>query len=160
MTVLAVSKDRPVKLPAGGLDTFKLPLAGYTNFASGSTAHAVYKGSLVICDVSDTDGYFRAIGSGVNAASGDMPGGIAMEEKKVTASDLADGSVWVTVARNGIWGFAQGSIAQTDVGAVAYASDDDTITTTSSNNYVVGRIVGVSDGLVWIDISRTWMVPQ
>ena len=59
MTVLSASKDRPVKLPPGGVHTAAVKLAGYTNFGDGNTAHTVYKGSVVICDVSDTDGYFR-----------------------------------------------------------------------------------------------------
>jgi hypothetical protein len=161
MTVLSASKQRPVRLPADGLTTAELKLAGYTNFGAGSLAHTVYKGSVVVCDVSDTDGYFRACpaSSSVNAASGDIFGGIAAEQIAVGSADAADGSKLLTVYRNGVWGFAKGSVAITDIGAAAYASDDDTITTTSTNNFFIGDIVDVDGTYVWVDISRAFMRP-
>lgn len=155
MAVLTANKQRPVKMPAGGITTAVRKLAGYTNFGGGSTAHTVYDGSIVVCDVSDTDGYFRAAPStgSTAAASGDMFGGIALEKVAVTSSDTADGSRVCTVATSGVWGFPVGSVAITDVGADAYASDDATITTTSSNNFKVGRIVDVDATYVWVDIA-------
>jgi len=159
MTVLSASKSRPVKLPAGGLTTLPLKLAGYTNFGGGSTEHTVYKGSVVVCDQSDTDGYFRAApSSGSTAsASADIFGGIAAEKVEVKAADTADGAKKCTVYTNGIWGFAVGSLAITDIGAPAYASDDDTITTTDTNNWWVGTIVDVDSTYVWVDISHAAM---
>lgn len=155
MAVLSASKQRPVRLDHGEMKTRMLPLAGYTNFGGGSTAHTVYKGSIVICDVSDTDGYYRAcpLSSSTNLAAGDVFGGIAIEEQAVTSDDTADGAVEVAVAINGVWAFAVGSIAATDIGAAAYASDDDTITTTSTNNIVIGVIVGVDASYVYVDIA-------
>lgn len=156
MAVLSANKNRPVRLPAGGLTTRTLKLAGYTNFGGGSTAHTVYKGSMVVCDVSDTDGYFRAcpLSSSVNSAAGDIFGGVALEKQVVSSADAADGSKEITVAVDGIWGFAVGSLAITDIGAPAYASDDDTITTTSTNNFWCGYIVDVDSTYVWVDVSR------
>lgn len=156
MAVMTASVTRPVRSPVGGVETAALPLAGYTNFGSGNTAHTVYKGSIVVCDVSDTDGYFRAcpLGSSVNSAAGDIFGGVAIEKQSVTSSHTSDGSLMVTVARDGVWGFPVGSLAITDVGAAAYASDDQTISTTSSNNYWCGYIVDVDSTYVWVDISR------
>lgn len=161
MAVLTANKQRPVRLPAGGLSTAVVKLAGYTNFSGGSTAHTVYNGSVVVCDVSDTDGYFRAcpLSSSVNAASGDIFGGVALEKVAVTSTDTADGSKTVTVARNGVWGFAVGSVAITDIGAAAYASDDTTITTTSTNNFFVGDIEDVDATYVWVNIARAFMRP-
>lgn len=161
MAVLTKSVQRPVRIPAGGLTTAELGLAGYTNFGSGSTAHTVYKGSVVVCDVSDTDGYFRACpaSASVNAASGDISGGVALEEVAVTSSDTADGSKKVTVAKNGVWGFAVGALAITDIGAPAYASDDQTITTTSTNNFFVGDIEDVDSTYVWVNIARAFLRP-
>jgi len=143
----------------GGIRTAKVKLAGYTNFAGGSAAHTVYKGSIVVCDVSDTDGYFRAcpLSSSTASAGGDIAGGVALEQVAVTSSDTADGSKEVTVARNGVWGFAVGSLAITDIGAAAYASDDDTITTTSTNNYWCGIIEDVDSTYVWVDIEPAFM---
>jgi hypothetical protein len=156
MAVLSADKTRPVRIPPGGLTFRTLKLAGYTNFGAGTLAHTVYKGSVVVCDVSDTDGYFRAcpLSSSVNLAAGDIFGGIAIEQVAVGSADAADGSKEVTVAVNGEWGFAVGALAITDLGAPAYASDDDTITTTSTNNLWVGTIVDVDATYVWIDISR------
>lgn len=161
MAVLSTNVQRPVRLPSGGLTTAVVKLAGYTNFGGGSTAHTVYTGSLVVCDVSDTDGYFRAcpLSSSVNAASGDIFGGVSLEKIAVTSSDTADGSKLCTVARNGVWGFAVGSVAITDIGAAAYASDDQTITTTSTNNFFVGDIEDVDATYVWVNIARAFMRP-
>lgn len=161
MAILTANAQVPSQEPAGGMTTATIRLAGYTNFGSGSTAHTVYNGSLTCCDVSDTDGYCRAIPltSSVNAASGDLFTGIALEKVSVTSTDTADGSKVCRVARNGVWGFAKGSIAITDIGAAAYASDDQTITTTSTNNFWVGDIVDVDATYVWVDISRAFMRP-
>ena len=146
MAVLTASVQRPVRIPAGGITTAVRKLAGYTNFGAGTVAHTVYNGSIVVCDVSDTDGYFRAApATGTTAAA-------------VTSSDTADGSKLVTVAVDGEWGFAKGSLAITDVGADAYASDDQTITTTSSNNFKVGRITDVDGTYVWVDIKPYMLV--
>lgn len=134
-----------------------LPLAGYTNFASGSTAFNCYKGTVLLMDVSDTDGYYRphnSEGAAVTVANGDIFGGIAMEYQQVTSSNAADGSVTITVARDGVWGFPVGSLAATDGGAPAYMSDDNTVTTTSTNNLWVGFIVKVDATYVWVDISQ------
>lgn len=159
MAVLTGNKQRPVRLAHGELTTMEIPLAGYTNFGGGSTAHSVFKGSLLVSDVSDTDGYFRAVPlvSSTAMVSGDVFGGIAAERQDVGASDAADGSVTVTVYRNGQWGFAKGSIAQTDVGAAAYATDDDTISTTSTDALWVGFIEEVDATYVWVNIERAFM---
>jgi hypothetical protein len=154
---LSGDKQRPVQSPAGGITTAALKLAGYTNRGSGSTAFTTYKGAIVACDVSDTDGYFGPMD--FTGASGDVFGGVALEKQAITSSDTGDGSKEITVARDGIWGFAKGSIAITDIGAIAYASDDDTVTTSSSNAVAIGRIVDVDDTYVWVDISKYWMVP-
>lgn len=160
MAILSADKQRPKTISAGMTIAMKSqPLAGYTNFGGGSTAHTVYHGSIIVSDVSDTDGYFRAVPltSSTAMASGDVFGGVAIEKVAVTSDDTADGSKRVTVARNGIWGFAVGSVAITDIGAAAYASDDDTITTTNSNNLWVGYIEGVDATYVYVDIARAFM---
>jgi hypothetical protein len=155
MTALSADVQRPHRGVTQSLIT-KLPLAGYTNFAGGSVAFNCYKGTLILCDVSDTDGYFRphnSEGAAVTVASGDVFGGVAVEYQQVTSSNTADGSVSISVARDGIWAFPIASNAQTDVGAAAYASDDNTITATSTNNLWVGVIVGVDSTYVYVDIS-------
>lgn len=155
MAVLTANVQRPVRLSAGNLSTDRIALAGYTNFGAGSTAHEVYSGSIMVCDVSDTDGYFRAVPdtSATNMASGDIFGGVSMERQSVTSSNTADGSKLCLVARDGTWGFPKGAIAITDIGAAAYASDDATVTTTSTNNLWIGYIEDVDATYVWVNIA-------
>jgi hypothetical protein len=163
MAVLTASKMRPYRLPAGGLTTRKLKLAGYTNFGAGTTAHTVYKGSIVVSDVSDTDGYFRAapLTSSVAAVAGDVIGGIALEKVEVTSADLADGSKEVTVAVTGVWGFPKGGLAVTDIGSAIYTSDDgETVTATSTDNWWIGYLVDVDATYAWVDISKAAGLPN
>jgi hypothetical protein len=155
MTALSADIDRPVRSPVGGLATAVVKLAGYTNRGSGNTAFTTYKGAVVACDVDDTDGYFGPFD--FTAAAGDVFGGIAAEKQAVTSVDAADGSKLLTVYRNGVWGFAKGQLSITDVGAPAYASDDNTITTTSTNNQWVGVIEDVDSTYVWVDIAPAFM---
>lgn len=155
MTALSADISRPVRSPVGGLATAEVKLAGYTNRGSGDTAFTVYKGAPLNCDVDDTDGYFGP--KDMNAASGDVFGGIAAEKVAVTSSDTADGSKKCTVYRNGVWGFPVGSVAITDIGAAAYASDTNTITTTSTNNQWVGVIEDVDSTYVWVNIAPAFM---
>ena len=162
MAILSANKNRPVRIPAGGLTTAELKLAGYTNFGGGSTAHTVYKGSVVVSDISDTDGYFRAapITSSTAAAAADIFGGIAAEKVEVKSTDAADGSKKLTVFRDGVWGFPVGGCAITDIGAPAFASDDDTITTSSVNNFQVGIVEDVDATYVWVNIHDQSMKPS
>lgn len=153
MANMTADVQRRYRVPSGGLNFRQLPLAGYTNFESGSTEFTVYKGGLVFCDVSDTDGYFRPVDSAVAATTTDVFGGVAMEKVAVTSDHTSDGSKTVSVATNGEWAFALGSLAVTDVGAVAYASDDQTITTDANDTLAVGLIVGVDASYVWVDIT-------
>lgn len=159
MTALTANIQRPVRIPVGGLATAELRLAGYTNYGAGNLAYTVYEGSPVVCDVSDTDGYFRdtPAGASVNAATGDVCGGIAAERVDVTSADTADGSKKLTVFRNGVWGFPVGGVAITDIGAPAYFSDSNTITTTSTNNFLAGLIEDVDATYVWVNIAPAFM---
>lgn len=157
MAVLTANKQRPVRLPAGGLTTRKLKLAGYTNFGSGTTAHTVYHGSFVMCDQSDTDGYFRAcpLVSGTALTTSDLVGGLALEKIEVTSADLADGSKEVTVAVNGVWGFPKNSLAITDLGAPVYLADDgETAQASSTDALWIGTLVDVDATYAWVDISH------
>ena len=159
MAVLSANKQRNPLASAGTPHTAVVRLAGYTNFGGGTTAHTVYKGSMLVSDVSDTDGYFRAVplSSSTNLASGDIFGGVAAERQDVTSANTADGSVLCTVFRDGVWPFAVGSVAITDIGAAAYASDDDTITTTSTNNLWVGYIEDIDATYVYVNIAPAYL---
>lgn len=147
MTALANDKIRPVRLEHGELTTAELMMAGI--------AEIIYKGSLVICDESANDGYFRALASGT-ADAADIFGGVAAERQENTVA-LGDGGAVVTVFRNGVWGFPVGNVAQTDIGAPAYATDDATVVTTSTNNQWIGYFVGVDAVYCWVDITGAYM---
>jgi len=151
MANMTASKSRRYQ---GDQKPWKYGLVGYTNYQAGSAAWTAYKGGIAMMDVSDVDGYAQKRQSGVNAATGDVFLGIFLEEVAVTSSDAADGSEKALVARGGIWAFAKGSLAVTDIGAEVYASDDDTVTTTSANNLKVGLIVDVDDTWVWVEIDQ------
>lgn len=159
MTALTASKQRPVKPPQHGLATWAVPLIGYTNKGGGNTAHTVYKGSILVNDVSDSDGYSRALAD-ETTATGDVFTGIAAEKQVIDSDVTGDGDAECTAYRNGIWGFAKGNLTIADMGANAYASDDNTITTTDTNNLWVGKIVDVDGTYVWVDIAPAWMNEQ
>lgn len=152
MTALSQDVQRPYRGVTDARIT-ALPLAGYTNFSGGSTAHTVYKGSIVVSDNSDTAGYFRAAFA-VTYTTSDIFGGIAVEHAEVTSSNTADGSVSVACATDGIWAFPVGSIAQTSVGLPVFASDDATVTTTNTNNLRIGYLVGVDSTYAYVDIEK------
>ncbi|RJX17533.1 MAG: hypothetical protein C4575_12890 [Desulforudis sp.] len=155
MTALTVNKDRPFRAPSGGLETMKVQLAGYTNRGAGNVAFTCFKGAVIACDVSDTDGYFGPMD--FSAATGDLFGGIAMEKQAVTSVETADGSVELTVAKNGVWAFPKASLAITDLGAVIYATDTDAVTTTSTNAMAIGILEDIDDTYAWINIEDYFM---
>ncbi len=150
MAALSANTNRPYRMPPGGLSLGKLKLAGYTNRGGGSVAFKVYKGAVLCCDVTDTDGYFGP--KDMNYAAGDIFGGISMDYASIDSSLTTDGLVSVSVAQNGVWAFALGSLAITDIGAVAYADTDNSVTSASTNNLPIGTIVDVDATYVWVDI--------
>lgn len=154
MTNLSADFIRPYRIPPGGLRERELPLAGYTNFEGGNATYTIYKGALVMCDASDTDGYFRPGDSGITVTNTDIFGGVALEQIAITSSNTADGSKKITVAVNGDWGFVKGNVAQTDVGAVIYSTDDTSITTTATAGLAIGILVEVDSTYAWVDISN------
>jgi hypothetical protein len=153
MADLTANKQRPVRLPPGGLEMRKVKLAGYTNFGGGNTAHTVYKGSPVISDVSDTDGYARATAAALAVVATDVFLGIAAERQDVTSSDLADGSKELTVYTNGVWGFPVNGLAITDLGATIFATDSDLPQAASAGKIAIGKLVDVDTVYAWVDIS-------
>ena len=74
---------------------------------------------------------------------------VGRAEQKVDNTD--DGKT-VNV-RRGIFQYANGdSVDDSDIGSLAYASDDQTVTQgTNVNSVVAGRIVDVDSGGVWVD---------
>lgn len=149
MTNMTASKSRPHK---GDPKPLQYGLVNYTDYQSAAKEYYSYKGAVMMIDIDDVDGYAQPLQSGITVASGDVFLGIALEEVQVKSTDTTDGDKKIQVATEGIWGFAKGNLSVTDIGDLAYASDDDTITVTTSNNLWIGQIVGVDDTYVWVDI--------
>lgn len=91
----------------------------------------VYKGALVGL----SGGYARGL------VAGDAFAGVAYEEVDNTGG--ADGAVSVRIYTQGDFEHALGSAGRANNGAVVYASADDTLTLTSTDNSTVGRQVDV-----------------
>jgi len=151
MANMTVSVSRPYK---GDTAPLQYGLVGYTDIRAASVEYYSYKGAIMMLDVSDVDGYAQPMQLNLTVASGDVFLGIALEEVQVKAADTAQGDKKITVATEGVWGFLVGStgITVTDIGDLAYASDDQTITVTTTNNLWVGQIVAVDATYIWVDI--------
>lgn len=150
MANMTASTSRPYK---GNTAPLQYGLVNYTDYQEAAKEYYSYKGAIMMIDVSDVDGYAQPLQSGITVASGDVFLGIAMEEVQVKTTDTTDGDKKITVATEGVWGFPVGdSLAVTDIGDLAYASDDGTITTTTADNLWVGQIVGRDSTYVWVDI--------
>lgn len=147
MTNLSANVHRPHK---GETEPRRYGLVGYTNYQGGTTEYTVYKGAPMMLDVSDVDGYAQPMLAAITAASGDVFLGIAAEKKVISSSETADGTLDILV-ENGLIGFPVGSLAVTDIGAPAYMSDSNTVTTTSTNALWIGTIIDVDDTYVWVD---------
>lgn len=104
-----------------------------------ASASTVPKGAIVM---RDTSGY------GVNGSdtANYIFAGIAVETQTAGATD---GAVSIKVARKGVWRFAfgAGDNAITNVGSVAYCTDNNTvdIAATPTNDIAIGRIVRYID---------------
>lgn len=73
--------------------------------------------------------------------AGDVFLGIAYEEADNSAG--ADGDKKVRVYQQGDFEHTLASVARTDISAAVYATDDGTLTLTSTDNSYVGRVVDV-----------------
>ena len=151
MANMTADISRPYK---GDALPIQYGMVGYTDRGAGSSAYTAYKGAIMIMDVDDIDGYVQPHQSGITSASGDVFAGVAMEKKSVTSSDTAQDDVKIAVATGGVWAFAVASITVTDIGAPAYASDDQVVTTTSTDNQWIGTIVDVDGTYVWVNIGH------
>ena len=88
--------------------------------------------------------------AGINSGNNKFAGIVA---RKTDNSAGADSALAVEVFRKGHFLLTGASLAIGDVGATVYATDNYTITKTSTNNVAVGKIVNfVSSTQVWVDI--------
>ena len=150
MSALTKSVSRPVRPPVGGIKTRALPMIGATNYGA---AYTIYKGSIVVCDVTSADGYFEAPTTN-DAQAADVIGGVAVEQQSIAAAQTSDGLKKVTVAVDGVWAFPKASLSITDIGAPVYATTDNDLTSTSTTAWWIGVIVDVDGTYVWVDIAQ------
>lgn len=101
-------------------------------FAVKAAAH-IWRNAIVGIEVAS--GYARPATAG---ATPDVRIGVSREEADNSAG--TDGDKNVEVYTKGEFLLTGSGFAQTDVGAVVYASDDGTITKTATNNVILGRI--------------------
>lgn len=109
-------------------------------------AAKVYQGAIV--GIEAASGFARAATAG---GTPDIRCGIARALADNTGG--ANGAIDVECYTRGEFLLTGSGFAQTDVGAVVYASADDTITKTSTNNVLLGRITRfVSSTQVWVEL--------
>lgn len=112
-----------------------------------NNAVQIYKHTLVSCRVAD--GYAYPARSGTAT---DLFLGVSSESKLSGATAGADK---VKVHKNGVFDLIASGMAQNNLGAAVYASDDQTVTLTSTNNQLVGYIQEVKSAtLVAVRIDR------
>lgn len=103
----------------------------------------VFKGAFVGL----TSGYARGL------VAGDAFVGLAYEEGDNSSGSAGD--VSVRVYTQGDFQLALSGAAITDLGASVYASDDETLTLTSTNNSLVGKMVGfISSGVIIVRLAQ------
>ena len=103
------------------------------------TADTLYKGAIVNIG---TDGYIKVAADVAN----EVPLGV-MVEKVVAAGSNAE----TCLVETGIIRLAHTGAAQTDVGALFYATADDTLADSATNVGPLGLCVGWETGYLWID---------
>ncbi len=100
----------------------------------------VYKGAMVVVETAGgNQGYAKPATDAANLTFI----GVAYEQGDNASG--ADGAVGVRCELEGIYEFKKTSAAQTDVGKTAYAVDDETVATTTTNSVKVGKIVEYID---------------
>lgn len=105
-------------------------------------SETVYKGGFVSLDAGDL--------FGAPLAAGEAFVGIALEK---VVSGSSNGASTCKVLTGAVFQQAITSIAQADIGKLVYASDDQTLTLTSTSNSQVGRIINVpatGTAVVWM----------
>lgn len=95
-------------------------------------SETIYKGAFVSLDAGDQ--------FGAPLAAGEVFIGLALEK---VASAATNGADTIKVLVGGQFQQALASIAQADIGKVAFASDDNVLTLVKTSNSCVGRIVNV-----------------
>jgi predicted RecA/RadA family phage recombinase len=94
----------------------------------------LYAGTMAFVDA---DGYMTPTMTGPLDFAG-------IVRKQADNSSGADGAIKCELYTEGDFDLPLASVAQADVGSLAYATDNYTLTTTSTSNSLVGLIIGVA----------------
>lgn len=124
----ALTANRPFPslcqwMPDGGVDLDLLMTASQT----------IYEGAFV--------GFAAGTGTVAPVANGTTSVFAGIAKKKVVSA--ASGSYYVPVRVLGVFVHALAAVATADIGKVAFATDDNTLSLTSTNATAVGRIINV-----------------
>ncbi len=112
----------------------------------------IYRGAIVALRRQTGTGKGYAKNAATNATTVEQFVGVAREKVDNTLTGHVEGGKSVEVYTQGVFGFPVGSLVAGDVGAVCYASDENTVTLTSTNNPVIGRIAAIDATYVWVEI--------
>lgn len=118
-----------------------------------SAAQTVYKGQPMIIDQSADTLNLRGFVDATVTATTDVFVGIAAEgEKAVATTDVEAANtikvyVWPTIV-----GFKSAVFTNADAGKTVYMSDSGTLSTTASQNPVIGKLHRVLDGYAFVQI--------
>jgi hypothetical protein len=104
----------------------------------GGAADTLYKGAIVNIG---TDGYLKVAADVAN----EIPRGVV--KKQV----IEDGTHKNVEVETGVIRIAHSGAAQTDVGALFYATADDTLADSATNVGALGMCVDWATGYLWID---------
>jgi len=105
------------------------------------TATTIFRGALTCYD---TNGFLIPAATGV----GNVFAGVSEEE---VTNDGASGDKYCRVKKTGNYLLEGAGFSQASVGASVYATDDQTISLTSTSNPIIGQIVEfVSATQVWV----------
>lgn len=76
---------------------------------------------------------------------------VGRAEEKADNSGGADGAMSVTVCR-GVFAWSHGGLTRADLGKVVYATDDQTVATTSTNKAPAGVLIDVDSVGAWVKV--------
>ena len=101
------------------------------------------------CNMAQTASGARWNGGRASATTGKVIVGVAQEQVQNSSTTAGKASV---VVRKGVFKLANTGVAQSNVGADAYALDDQTVGISSTGRSKAGAIVGFAgNNIVWLD---------
>lgn len=123
-----------------------------------STAQTIYKGQPMLIDKSIDTLYARGyIDNATPAlATGDVFLGIAAGSVAVTLGQTElQTQTELTIVVSGPVGFKSSVLTDADIGKDIYMSDNNTLTLTTTNNLLIGKLERVQDGFAFVNINPT-----